>query len=254
MIKKSIVFIIVSCFLSQVYALDNRLALELVRTKKTANVIKRVNNLYAYINLFIMQNGRAPTDITEINSSYANINAEGYLSGSIISFTIANNIVNFTGLIPTNSSNLVVEHYSNSSGLHVNAVVNTADLSMSITLEPETIKFLTYVSRLQALDVSALVQDAEPTCNAGTNIGRLWYQPDAMGGVNISYCAPGWTLLSNKISIEIYRQTLAALTAINPPNGTIGYVLDVSSGVPPYTEAKQYIYDSVDSAWKEVVN
>lgn len=249
--KKFIILFCILFFALESFALDNRYPLEMQRAKKLDQIIKRVNNIYSFINLYVLQTGSLPSSTAILSSKYANINTDGFLDTDSIAFTVnsSNYTVTFTNLIPSGSSELVKGLYKVHPDLDANATVNSANLSLTIGLKPETIKFLTYKSRIEALDSSALISESTPVCNASTNTGKLWYQPDANGGFNISFCEPGWQILSNKINISIYRSSVTALLSISPPSGTIGYALNTA--VTP-NEVNEYVYDGI--TWRKVEN
>lgn len=249
MTKKIIVLILFTLFSFEAFALDNKHALEVIRAKKLDQVIARVNNMYEFINLYIMETGATPT-FAQLTTRYANMNTDSMLEGQSLTFTVSTNIVTFSNILQSASSDLLKGMYKNHASLDPNAHVNT-DLTLSIGLKPQTIKFMTYITRIQTLDTNALVSESAPTCTAALNRGRLWYQPDANGGFVISYCQPSWQLLSNKINISIYRDTVVDLNAIKPPTGTIGYALTVN---PPPTpdEVNEYVFDG--TAWQMVEN
>ncbi len=247
------VFLSILILSSSVFALDNKYALELQRSKKLTQVIKRVNNIYDFINLYALQKGELPSVISDLRTEYANINTDGYLDTKSIEFSFSGNIITFTNVLPyeTNdkTSKLIESLYKNHPDLHVNAQINDTNLSLSIILEPQTIKFLAYAQTIRDLEgVNTLISDANPCSDAALD-GRLWYKPDLNGGFLIHVCeSTDAKPLSNRINIYIYRNKFEDLEKIDAPIGTIAYAkLNVSS-----TEANEYVYDG--TTWTKVIN
>ena len=87
MIKK-ILIICVLFFLvaNNTYALDKKIELEEARINRVEVIIERVNNIYNFVNLYILETGIIPLNITELETKYAGINTQGYNKSDIISF------------------------------------------------------------------------------------------------------------------------------------------------------------------------
>ena len=217
---------------TNVFSMGERLNIEASRINKLNVIIKRVNTLYNFVNLHILQTSISPNNIAILNAKYSGLVTNGYRSTNSITFTILNNIVTFSNVVPLDSSSsplspIVRQIYVNNANLHENAIVN-ADLSISIQLKPEAIKFLSNRNILMTRFPTLQIQETEPVCDIANN-GRVWYQPDVMGGYYIQYCngliaLPAWVNMSNNLDIALYRVTLAQLNSIQPPVGTKGYI------------------------------
>ena len=260
--KLLIICILMGFFNNEAYSLDYKLKLEESRIKRVEIVIERVNNIYSFINLYILEKGLKPNDISVLSTEYAGLNTEGYNKSDVISFTWGStpgqeNIITFDNVVPSNLSNMPKQIYFNNDRLNPNAIVDTVDLKISINLEVNTTKFLKRIEMLKLLDPSPFspsanyrYSDFEPTCSASINDGKIWYQPDLDGGFIMSVCLSGsWnTTRVNKLNINIYRDTFTELSNISPPVGTIGYARRVIS---PF-EIREYVFDGVN--WQEVEN
>ena len=249
--NKITIFILLGILLStDIYASsNNKLALQIARSKNLTNVIKRVNTINEFINLYVLQEGKIPNNISTLVSKYQGINIESFKRGDTFSFTINNNIVKFTNIIPTNTSTLIEQIYRNSPILNANAIVVISDNSMNISLNAKSIQFLSNVDNVKTADT--FVQLNSPVCNGSSN-GKLWYKPDSIGGFDISYCdvilGANWENISNKLNIVILKDSSSALDVIKPNDGTIGYVKDSA------TTAKKYIYSKSTNDWLEINN
>lgn len=257
--KISIYLLIVTFVFQELSAFDKRLSLDIARAKNVEKVVKRVNHIYEFINLFIKETGNLPTGMGQLTTRYGGIQTLGF-SGGNITFTITNNIVTFSNVMATSESNFIKQLYTNHVDLHPFAVV-ASDLKMDILLDADAIGFLNKSNGIRMFDDDdnnniydgddIFVQATEPSCNnIATDNSDMWYQPDGMGGFVVYYCLVTdplrWIRISNKVDIAIYETTLGKLNTITPPAGTTGYV---ESGA---TNALMYVFDGTN--WRRVVD
>ena len=237
MIKRVLLIFIFFMFVN-LSANDTKLALELARSKNLDVVINRVNTIYEYINLFILETGSVPANIAAITNRYPNIVTTGFNQGLNITFTIANNIITFANIVPNNLSAISRQLYRNNPNLHPQGTVNIND-TITIRLNPKAMQVLTRVAIITANNATPIAPtdpvvfdiDTTPSSCQAANSGRLWYRPDATGGFIVSVCAAGtYTRLANDLNIYIYRPTEALLQQVRAPIGTKGYAVELATG------------------------
>lgn len=268
MLKK--VFIIL-LFISScnLYGLEQntRLALHLQQAKKIDKIVQRTNILYDFVNLFIMETGRAErlsnsdasinANMAELNSQYgAGIRREGFLRSLRIDFKVnvreveINGIsiflpttVTFYNLVPNNLPNFVKQTYINNTNFYPSAVVDPITLNVTYMLRPETIGFINRSASIAQLvsdpsTVSIGIDTTVPECNDAIEVGNVWYKPDGMGEFLIDICTVTVTggisrfsfeTTSNRLDIGIFRELRNQLTSVRPLIGTIGYYLDATN-------------------------
>lgn len=251
MIKKIVLSILLlSLSITNLQAIDSKLALELARSKKITEAINRVNSIYDYINLFIMETGTNPANFAALSTQYAGLVRTGFTATDNIDFSIANNLVTFTGIATmANTTPILRQIFQNSPNLRPNALVNPATLTISIRLKAETVQFLSKSSQVKSMSpLTIFVQNSDPGCNQVAHNGRSWYIPDSVGGYTVKSCNGSvWSFISNKIDTVIYRPTIGDLNNIKPPAGTKGYIDSATAG-----ETNEYIYDG--TIWRRVRN
>jgi hypothetical protein len=266
----TVVFFIFS--IGELYAFDKRLSLDIARAKNIERVVQRVNHIYDFVNLFVLETGGLPDNMNDLTGRYPNLQIQGF-NGANIDFTIANNLVSFQNVMARNNTNsgLLEQLYMNHVMLHPMAnVVNdppngTNHLNMDILLEAKTIGFLNKVNSIELFDDDnndtfydaddIFIQDTAPNCNDAPNHDNdIWYQPDGMGGFIMYSCLVGnaqpWMRLTNDVNIFIYRSTRALLDNLTPPVGTIGYITDPNDG----NFSNEFIFtgDTAPNQWKQV--
>ena len=236
--KRFLLIFIFSIFVN-LSANDTKLALELARSKNLDVVVNRVNTIYEYINLFVLETGNVPANINAITTRYPNIVTTGFNQGLNITFTIANNIITFNNIVPNNLSAISRQLYRNNPNLHPQGIVNPND-TITIRLSAKAMQVLTRVAiitannstPLAATDPVVLDIDSTPSTCQGANTGRLWYRPDSVGGFIVSVCAAGaYTRVANDLNIYIYRATEALLQQVRAPIGTKGYAVESATGL-----------------------
>jgi hypothetical protein len=238
---------------------SNKLALKLQQAKKADLVINRVNTLFEFVNLYILEtaniddlDGTFVGNMANLTTRYGNLQTESFLKGQQIQFDVDSTLltahngatlylaqtVTFSNIVPNNLPTLVEQLYTNSINLHPQAVVNT-DLTMTFTLNPETIQFINHTNMMKQLntyDVNTTVigiPSLTPVCS-GTENGNVWYQPDGKGDYYMSVCknhTPGgffYEYLSNKVDVVLVQPDQNSLTNIKPITGTVGYWLNGS--------------------------
>ena len=234
-------FFIIVLFYSNANATINKMALELSRAKNVDLAIQRVNNMYEYINLYIMQTASIPINYASLIIKYPGIIRKGYTASNNIDFSIAANIVTFTNIVPTNISDLSKQLYINNSNLHANANVNTATLNIDIGLDTQTRKFLAKSILIKANDASNVIsiQDSAAACANISHVGTLWYRPNGYGNYFIYACTQTgvvfqWEYIANRIDMAIYRNTLGELNSIKALDGAKAYVKNGPGTVNAY--------------------
>jgi hypothetical protein len=248
MIKK-IVLIFTLLFILNIEssAANKKLALEIARAKDIEKIILRVNSIYDYINLYIMETAKNPLNMNEITSKYSGLKTNGY-NGTSITFSLNNKIIKFSNIISTNASNNIKQIYKNSVNLHpfANILVN---LDMEIPIDTNSRKLLAYKDMLLSFNTSGtiFVEDTKPDCTSTIHKGRVWYQPDFNGKFIVKACvspsgANNWVSISNDLNIGIFRTTHSDLGNIKPPLGTIAYA-ETTAGSNIFA---QYVYSGDD--------
>ena len=272
MIKKSLIVIfLILIFNIEAYAKSSRLALELSRANGINQVIKRVNSIYEYINLFIMQTGRVPINSADLITRYPTIIRNGFNTptNTPIDFTIANNIITFTN-VATGLSPLSLQLYTNNSNLHPMASVITNNLNIQIPLSAQSLQFLGTVNSVESFDDNNIstgkivISDTEPI-DPATSVefctinpmqkGMIWYQPDFSGSFILKSCdlvnsSVQWSdkPISNKLDIALTFKD-EGRNNIKAPNGTIGYLIENNT-----SKELIYFYHGTDNKnnWLEV--
>jgi len=254
------IFILVLILNIDLLAKNSRLSLELSRANQIDRVVKRVNSISDFINLFIMETGRIPNNINELRLQYPHMIISNGYNGTI-TFTISNNIISFVG-VATNLSVLSNQLYRNNANLHPMAEI-LPNLNMNIPLDTKAIQFLGKVNAIESLDTAntVFIGSVEPTdpitlnplwCNVqSTDEGNIWYRPDFSGSFIASFCdfsgpTHQWTPITNELNIAVVRNDKAALDLINPPRGTVGYSKENGGS----TKWHEYVFDG--STWQEV--
>ena len=231
------------------YANASNIALDIARTNKMEKVITNVKYVADFINLYALQTGELPDNFSTLQSKYSNISNKGYLNNSVFTFSIANNIVTFSNILPNDASDILTLAFNNLVNTKLNASITSTN-DININLEYKTIKFLSRVSLLNEINNGAIyIQDTAPfsTKNYPISYGNMWYRPDLNGGFYIYYYTSKvlsngtsidiWEYLSNKLSLYIYRTSFTKLGKIIAPKGTKAYAnIDGST-----TEVNEYI-------------
>ena len=219
----------------------SKIALEISRSKNIDLAIKRVNNIYDYINLYIMQTALVPADYSELIAKYPNIVNKGYTSSNLIDFSISSNIVTFTNIVPTNITGLTKQLYINNSNLNANAIVNTSTLNIAIGLETSTRKFISKNDLIIANDASHVIsiQDNAIACANVAHVGNMWYRPDGYGKYFIYTCTYTGVIfqreyIGNRIDMSLYRNTVSELNSIKALDGTKAYIKNGPGTVNEY--------------------
>lgn len=247
MIRRLLIsFVLLFFSFSELYAINNKIALDLARTKQIERIIKRVNAIHELINLNIMQTGFAPANITAITTDYGGVQIDGY-SGVQIAFTITNNIVEYQNILSTNEPTIIQSLYQNSVELHPFASFNTvgSDIRMQIPLSAGAISFLNKVQLIESLDTAntVFVSDTEPIaeCDIIGEVGNIWYRPDFRGDFVVHVCTQTvgppavfqWDVISNKLDIAVFVNTpsnnctdldAGGSDPLIPPVGTRAYI------------------------------
>jgi hypothetical protein len=239
---------------------SNKLALNLQQAKKVDLAINRVNTLFEFVNLYILEtaniddlDGAFNVNMNHLTTRFGNLQTESFLKNQQIQFTVNSSTftahngetlfsaktVTLSNIVPNNLPSLVQQLYTNSINLHPQAVVNV-DLSMTFTLNPETIQFINNTNMMKQLntyDVNRTVigiPSVLPTCTSVSQEGNVWYQPDGKGDYYLSVCknhTPGgyyFEFLSNKLDTVLVQTNQSALTNMKPITGTVGYWLNGS--------------------------
>lgn len=198
----------------------NRLALEIAKTSKLERTMDNVQAIYNFINLYTLSTGALPADIDELKDTYTGIQAEAYLRGENITFTISNNMLTFSNIIPSDASDILNTVYIHLTNTKLNANLN-ADNNVRMFLEAKTIKFLNLVDLLGDIG-NVVITNTEPDSPAPND---LWYRPDSNGGFFIYYRHnASWNFLSNDLNLFIFKDTLDELNKIIAPKGTKAYI------------------------------
>lgn len=269
--KRIIVFLVLLLLSSQTLfgsVINNKLALKLQQAKKIDLIIKRVNTLFEFVNLYILEtanideldNATFSQNMAHLKAKYGNLQSESFLKGQELEFKVNSTVttahngatlylaktVTFSNIVPNSLPAMVKQLYVNSINLHPQAIVN-ADLSMTFILNSETIQFINYTNMMKQLNLSNMAKTVigmptiSPTCNGTPEEGNVWYQPNGKGGYYMSVCqnhAVGgffYDYLSDKIDVALVRPTQNDLTNIQPISGTIGYWINGA-------QMKQMIY------------
>ena len=254
MIKNFLLIFIFSIFIN-LNANDTKLALELARSKNLDVVINRVNTIYEYINLFVLETGNVPANINAITTRYPNMVTTGFNQGLNITFTINNNIVTFKNIVPNNLSAISRQLYRNNPNLHPQGIVNPND-TITIRLNAKAMQVLTKVAiitqnnsnPLAPKDPVVLDSDTTPSTCLGINNGRLWYRPDSTGGFIVNLCINGiYTQVADDLNMYIFMNTEALLQQIRAPIGTKGYAFDGGGFLREYICTKNAV-----NPWRRV--
>jgi hypothetical protein len=235
---------------TDLFAINNKLALELSRAKKLDVVMDRINNIYEFVNLYILETSDTDINRASLQTQYSNnLVFTSFRKNTNISVALEDDTtVVFSDVVPDNLSKIIKQVYQNHTGLNENAVIES-DYTIRILLKPATIQFLKKVSLLSQLSPQPLISSAEPTCSIASNNGTLWYQPDLNGDFYISQCigvTSSWVLKSNKLNIGIYEKSINSLpTAV--PVGTKAYVEHNATAQTAY----EYIFDGAN--WQRLI-
>jgi hypothetical protein len=210
-----------------------QIALELARSSKIDKTIERVNTIYDYINLYILQTGDKAVTRDKLDDAFGltNSNWLGY-DNKIITFSINNNIVTFKNIIDKNTiSESLKRFYKNSPQIHPLGNVND-DLSISTALDPKTVRL---ISTIDALDkTKTIISNTTPsTCD----ISKTWYKPTGSGDFKTYSCQNGKWQEVGSANSKIVVDSKDKLKTLSVKKGTTAYVSD-KDGV-----AKEYIYD-----------
>ena len=262
MIKKSLIVVfLILCLNIELLAKNSRLALEMARSNQIDQVVKRVNYISSFINLFIMETGAIPSNANSLNTQYPGM---GFDNINNISFSISNNIITFTNII-RGLSTISNQLFQNNTNWHPLASI-LPNNNVLIPLSAESIKFLGKINTIESLDDdniltgNILINNLPPMndCNVLADLGKIWYRPDFSGAFINSFCEnPGdtnlanrWTIISNNLNISIIRDSKSLLETIHPPRGTIGYSRDTNTS----TLWHEYIYsgEPTPNGWKRV--
>lgn len=238
---------------------NNKLALKLQQAKKIDLVLQRVNTLFEFINLYILEtampgnlDGSFTANMSALTSRYGSLQNESFIKNQTINFkvntsTITRNSitlvmaqsVTFSNIVPNQLPSIVRQLYKNNINLHPQAVVNV-DNSMTIALNPETLQFINYTNMLLQLkqDPSHTfvgIPSPEPQCTGVTQQGNVWYQPNGIGGFITTVCinhSGTWffEFLSEKLDIVLVQNLQSELTQIEPVVGTVGYYNKINVG------------------------
>jgi hypothetical protein len=212
------------------------LVIDIAKAKQIDYLAQRINAVYDYANVYVLQQGTVDTvskSALKLNLDTGDEVYKAYETNTDFDISITANKQNiqFTNILPANSTQRTINILKRSPYLHPFAYVDGQ--TVVIPLKPSTLDLLNKLSSAKAKS-NTVVSLTQPS-----DTSKVWYKPNGSGGYEVySYVNNVWTPLSSsdqKVQTPVLTDA-SQLNSLTATKGDSVYLIQNEKAI-------KYIYD-----------
>jgi hypothetical protein len=212
------------------------LVIDIAKAKQIDYLAQRINAVYDYANVYVLQQGTVDTvskSALKLNLDTGDEVYKAYETNTDFDISITSNKQNiqFTNILPANSTQRTINILKRSPYLHPFAYVDGQ--TVVIPLKPSTLDLLNKLSSAKAKS-NTVVSLTQPS-----DTSKVWYKPNGSGGYEVySYVNNVWTPLSSsdqKVQTPVLTDA-SQLNSLTATKGDGAYLIQNEKAI-------KYIYD-----------
>lgn len=220
------------------------IAVELARSEKVDSLVKKINDLYSYIQFYSYQTGDSTPTIGEINTySSLDIGAWENFNGNSMSISFSDSEITFNNLFSTTPSEEVLNFLKNNPNLTSLSSIDEVSFKLKRIFEADFTNYIRKVKEIES-NPAAVISETAPS-----DTTKTWYKPDGTGGLDMygyNPAIPEWSYYGNTSSgnSDNNRIIVKSMNELEGIPATKGMTVIVSEdGI-----ATEYIYDGTEWA------